>query len=265
MKNPVSSLLACAVLLCLPNFLTSQNPISTPLPTDTTHSDTSDYSDNECGGYAPYASYHVVTDVDGLRLRERPSLDAPVLATLPKNTRLIWHGGNCSEEFEVTFNDGIARKGRWVNVSVWKGGGQSGWVFDGAVTLTYVLYDAEFGGGLECLGKKFFDLHPIDSLEFARRFVLSASKREKMGQSVLYSTDGQYGLRQLQAKQDRMAGLEFIFRQTGHVPSKVTLEMVYGNKLRRIAWAKEPGRILIEWEDEEGIIYYDMGMPQTKP
>ncbi len=25
------------------------------------------------------------------------------------------------------------------------------------------------------------------------------------------------------------------------------------------------GRILIEWEDEEGIIYYDMGMPQTKP
>lgn len=262
-KSIFSILLAGALLSALPNFLFAQN---TPLADTTQMEALSEASAEECGGYQPYARYHLVTDVDGLRLRQKPSKDETVLATLPKNTRLVFYGTDCrSEIMDITFSDGIPRRGRWASVSVWKNGSLSGWVFSGALTLVYVQYDAEFGGGLECLANNFFDVQRIDSTDFEQRFAQSTSKQEKMGQSALASPDGRYGLRNLNPKQDKMAGLEFIFQQTGGNPKKVTLEMVYGNKLRRVAWAKESGKLLIEWkEDEMGIVHYTMGVPETR-
>ncbi len=251
----LSRLLARTFLLLLPGLGWSQNT-----------SQEAPESEPECGGYAPTASFHVVTNVDGLRLRQRPAKDAPVLATLPTNTRLIWHENVSEEVFEATFNDGIPRKGRWVNVTVWKGQGQSGWVFSGALTLRYIQYDAELGGGLECLHSDFANIQRIDSLNFALQFAQSASKRQKMGSDPLGSPDGQYSLRQLNTKQDKMSGLEFTFRHAERSAEKITLEMVYGNHVRSIAWAKDSGKILIEWADEEmGKLYYEMEMPQNRP
>lgn len=257
----LSFFLTGALFLAQPGNTTGQNtPPEEPVLTENIE------TEPECGGYAPMAIFHVVTNVDGLRLRQRPSKDAPVLATFSKNTRLVWYGNECEEVFEATFNDGIPRKGRWVHVKVWKGLGQTGWVFSGAITLSHIMYDAEFGGGLECIGSNFVNIKRIDSLDFIRQFAQSNSKRAKMGNSPLRSPDGQYALRQLNARQDNMAGLEFVFRQAGSTAGKITLEMVYGNHLQNIAWAKESGKILIEWADEEmGKMYYEMSMPETQP
>lgn len=260
MKTSVlPSLLTGTLLLVLPCLVVSQNTIQeTPeMPTEV---------EPECGGYAPTASFHVVTTVDGLRLRQGPSKDAPVLATLPKNTRLIRHENISEEVFEATFSDGIPRKGRWVNVTVWKGQGQSGWVFSGALMLSYIQYDAEFGGGLECLNSDLVHIKRIDSLEFARQFAQSTSKRQKMDAKPLHSPDAQYSLRQLNTRQDKMSGLEFSFLKAGRSTGKITLEMVYGNHLRRVAWTNDSSTVLIEWADEEmGKLYYEMKALATQP
>ena len=216
----------------------------------------------ECGGYAPMAFFHFMTDVDGLRLRQLPSLDAPVKAVLPKNTRLIWRGNDSDEEFSVTFSDGIPRKGVWCFVSVWKGEGLDGWVFTGALTLTYAMVDAEFEGGLEALNDAFFDVKQLDSLEYAHRLSKAQKILKKPGSGVLLiSPDGLYGVRQLAAK-DRMTGLEFVIFQKDGSQRKITVEDLYGGSAKTIAWAKEPGRILIKWSDKvDGIVYYDFAMP----
>jgi hypothetical protein len=254
-------LLAGALLLGLSGHAIGQNtPPEEPNPAEITE------REQECGGYAPMAFFHVVTNVEGLRLRQGPSKEASVLASLPKNTRLIWHGSESDEVFETTFDDGIPRKGRWVQVTVWKGSRQSGWVFSGALTLSHIQFDAEFGGNMECLNSSFVHIKSIDTLEFVRQFAQSGSKLEKLGNSPLRSPDGQYSLRQLNTRQDKMAGLEFIFQQAGRSSGKITLEMVYGNYLRRVAWAKESNTILFEWADVEmGKMYYEMGMPELKP
>lgn len=72
MKIFLFNALLLGVLLGSPNMLPSQ----TPAQTDTL------MSEQECGGYAPQAYYHFVTDVDGMRLRQKPSLDAPVLEVM---------------------------------------------------------------------------------------------------------------------------------------------------------------------------------------
>ncbi|MDX1912888.1 MAG: SH3 domain-containing protein [Saprospiraceae bacterium] len=250
--SPFPYVLAVVWFSTLPGFAFSQHA---PL-------DQSAEAVEECGGYAPFAFFHVATNVEGLRLRRRPAKDAPVLAALPKNTRLIWQSEECGDEFEATFNDGIPRKGRWAYVDVWKGGGQYGWVFSGALTLIHIQYDAEFGGGLECLDGRFVTLKPIDSLDFVRRFALSGSKREKIGSSPMPSPDGKYSIRQLTTREDKMAGLEFSIQLSDGAAQKVTLEMIYGNHVRKIAWAAASAKILLEWADEEaGKVYYEMDMP----
>lgn len=254
-------LLAGALLLGMPSQSIGQNTTpEEPNPAETTE------REQECGGYAPMAFFHVVTNVEGLRLRQGPSKDASVLASLPKNTRLIWHGSQSDEVVETTFDNGIPRKGRWVHVTVWKGSRLSGWVFSGALTLSHMQFDAEFGGSMECLNSSFVHIKSIDSLEFARQYAQSGSKLEKLGNTPLQSPDGQYSLRQLNARQDKMAGLEFSFQQAGRNTGKITFEMVYGNYLRRIAWAKASNTILFEWADEEmGKMYYEMGVPELMP
>lgn len=217
--------------------------------------------DGECGGYEPTAEYHFITDVDGLRLRQRPSLDAPVKTILPKNTRLIWHGNDCqSAEFEVTFNDGVLRKGKWCLVTLW-GDGESGWVFSGALALSYVRIEAEFDGGLDFDPRGFLNIIQLDSSQFAHRLSESGTKTDKPGSSLLVSPDALYGVRQLGVK-DQMAGLEFVIFQKNGRHKKITIEDPLGGKARVIAWAKEPGRILVKWWDAvDETLYYDIEMP----